>query len=350
MNTMDLPIFKIIINDNDETGCTTISLVDKPAVEFPFLCFSKDEVSHKMSVNEEKQTISGIAMLADTPIYRNTSHGEYYIVFEKDTIRKMVEKYAKNGYYNLVNLQHQSDRYVNDVYMCESIIIDKERGICPIEFSDVPDGSWYVSYHIEDNDLWNEIKTSGHINGFSIEVLSDLELMEYKINTKNMSKLFKLAKAFLKLEEIVTDKATLIIDGELEIGKTVLVEKDGEPVEPENGEYTLEDGRVIVIEGGVIIEIKETETPTVEEELNEDETPTEDIEAIKKENEELKALIAEKDEEIAKLKDEIKELKGTVEEQEELLMAATAKLKLSVETPLKKKVGSKENKALKYFQ
>lgn len=352
---MELPVYKIIINDNDETGCTTISLVDRPAVEMPFLCFSKDKV-HKMSVNDEKQTISGIAMLADTPIFRSSpSKGDYYIVFEKDTIRRMVEKYAKNGYYNLVNLQHQSDKYVNDVYMCESIIIDKERGICPIEFSDVPDGSWYVSYHIEDKELWNEIKTSGHINGFSIEVLSGLELMENKLKHNKMNKLFKLAKAILKLAEVTTDKAILIIEGEIEVGKPVFVEVEGEPVEAENGEYTLEDGRVIVVEGGVIAEIKEVEPAEEgqpvegEETLEEEETPTEEtpnveVDELKKRIEELEAEIEVKDAKIAELEVEIATLKGTVAEQEE-------KLKMSVETPItkKNKVDNKENKALKYF-
>lgn len=347
---MELPVYKIIINDNDETGCTTISLVDNPAVEMPFLCFSKESV-HKLSVDDEKQTISGIAMLSDTPIYRRSERGEYYIVFERDTIRKMVEKYAKNGYFNLVNLQHQSDKYVKNVYMCESLIIDKERGLCPIEFKDVPDGSWYVSYHIEDKELWNEIKTSGHINGFSIEVLSGLELMENKLKHNKMNKLFKLAKTILKLADVVTDKATLIIEGEIEVGKPVFVEVEGEPIEAEDGEYTLEDGRVIVIEGGVIAEIKEVEPaeegqPVEGEETLEEETPVEEPQEDEKDLriKELEKELEEKTAKIAELEAEIATLKGTVAEQEE-------KLKMSVETPLtkKNKVENRENKALKYF-
>lgn len=368
-----LPIYKIIINDDDETGCTTISLVDNPAVELPFLCFSKDgsyegsPMLHKLSVNDEKQTISGIAMLADTPIYRQSpTKGEYYIVFEKDTIRKMVEKYAKNGYYNLVNLQHQSDRYVNDVYMCESIIIDKQRGICPIEFESVTDGSWYVSFHIEDTDLWNEIKTSEHFNGFSIEVLSDLKLIENNnemssldsrneiIKRNDMNKIFKLAKMVLKLSDYPTDKGVLIIDGEIEVGKPVFIDVDGEPLEAENGEYTLEDGRVITIEMGVIVKI-DGETPVeepTEETLEEtvEVVPTNDeIEELKKKIEELNAVILEKDNRIAELEAEIEALKGTVEEQEIALKVAKNQLKMSVETPITKKKTSKENKALKYF-
>lgn len=340
-----LPIYKIIINEDDASGCTTISLVDNPAVEIPFLCFSKQS-EHKLSVNDEKQTISGIAMIADTPIYRNSpTRGEYYIVFTKDTIRKMVEKYARNGYYNLVNLQHQSDAYVDGVHMVESLIIDKERGLCPNEFKDVPDGSWMVSYHIEDTALWNEIKSSGQLNGFSIEVLSDMELIEYQNNTKyNMNKIFKLAKMVLKLSEYPTDKGTLIIDGEVEVGKPAFVENEEGPIEAENGEYALEDGTIVVIEGGVIVEIKGVEAPETEvvEEVLEDETePVEtpenaEMEALKARIAELEAIVAEKDAIIA-------ELEGKIAEQDE-------KLKMSVETPVtKKKSVIKENKALKYF-
>jgi uncharacterized coiled-coil protein SlyX len=350
-----LPVYKIVINDNDESGCTTISLVDNPAVEIPFLRFSKDEI-HKLSFNDEKRTISGIAMIADTPIYRNSyPRGEYYIVFTKETIRKMVEKYAKNGYYNLVNLQHQSDAYVDGVHMCESLIIDKERGLCPIEFKDCPDGSWYVSYHIEDEALWNEIKSSGHLNGFSIEVLSDMELIkEQNTHKYNMNKIFKLAKMVLKLSEYPTDKGMVVIDGEIEIGKAVFVETEEGPVEAENGEYVLEDGRVMVIEDGLIVEIRGVEEPIVDEvevTLEETTEPVEDpkneeietivegteVEELKKRIEELETILAERDAYIA-------ELEGKIAEQDE-------KLKMSVETPITKKNKTivKENKALKYF-
>ena len=50
----------------------------------------------------------------------------------------------------------------------ESFIINKERGICPNEFSDVEDGSWIISVKIENEDVWNKI-CSGEVKGFSIE-------------------------------------------------------------------------------------------------------------------------------------------------------------------------------------
>lgn len=349
---MELPVYRIIINEDDTSGCTTISLVDRPAVEIPFLCFDKDEPM-KFSVDEEKQVISGIVMVADTPIYRRSeTRGEYYVVFEKDTIRKMVEKYSRNGYFNLVNLQHQPDAYVSGVHLIESLLIDKERGICPVEFKDVPDGSWYVSFHISDKGLWEEVKRGEFLNGFSIEIVSELELMEMKSNkSKTNMNLFNFAKTILKLAEVVTDKATLIIEGEIEIGKPVFVEVEGEPIPAEDGEYTLEDGRVIVVAEGLISEIREVEVEPTEEPKEEvveetlEETPEEPQEDEKDLRiKELEKELEEKAAKIAELEAKIVELEGTVAEQEE-------KLKMSVETPItkKNKVISRENKALKYF-
>jgi uncharacterized coiled-coil protein SlyX len=344
---MELPLYRIVINDNDDTGCTTVSLVENPAVEIPFLCFEDEHKKELFHADEDKHIISGIAMLADTPIYRNSpSRGEYQIVFEKETIRKMVQKYAKNQLFNLVNLQHDSDTYVNSCYLIESLIIDKERGICPNEFQNVPDGSWYISYYVDDDALWNEIKNGKHLNGFSIEILSEIELMESNKQENTMNKFFKLAKMILKLEEVKTDKETLIIEGGVEVGKPVFVETEEGPIPAADGDYTLEDGTVVVIVEGVITEIIPVETPEEKPEELEEENPLPEEDPKVAELEariaELEAIIAEKDTRIA-------ELEGLVAEKEEALSAAEDKLKMSVETPVTKKVINKENKALKYF-
>lgn len=348
---MELPVYKIRIDMNDDiTGLTAVSLVDYPAVEKDFLLFDKQELLFK--ADDDKQIISGIALLADTPIYRRNEHGEFYVVFEKDTIRQLVEKYSKQGLLNVVNLQHKADTFVKDVYMIESYLIDKQRGICPVEFQDVKDGSWFVSYYVEDKQLWNEIKNGDIFNGFSVEISAHLE-MNKNNHTDSMSKFFKLAKMLLKLGEVKTDKETLVIEGEIEVGKPVFVEVEGEPAPAPDGEYTTEDGTVVVVAEGMIAEVRtpvEEEKPEEQtEQLEEEETPAEEestteIDELKAEIERLNAVIAEKDAEIETLKAEIADKDGKVEELE-------GKLKMSVETPLKKKTAStnKENKALKYF-
>lgn len=345
---MELPVYRIIINPDDETGMHCMSLVDYPAVEKDFILFDKEK--QLFYANEDKQIISGIALLADTPIYRRSAtRGEYYVVFEKDTIRQLVAKYSKNGLFNSVNLQHRADTFVDCVHMVESMIIDKERGICPNEFADVSDGSWYVSYYVSDKELWNEIKTSGVLNGFSIELLSDIELVheDYKINTKNNMNLFRFAKAILKLAEIPTDKETLIVEGELAVGKPVFIETEEGPVPAADGEYVIEDGRTVIVAEGIITEIKEVEVveekveetvEVLEEEVIVEPEPVEDdkIKELEDKIVELEGVIAERDARIAELEAEIAE--------------KDEKLKMSVETPITKKtIINKENKALKYF-
>ena len=169
-------IFYIVVNDEDSTGMNAISLVESPAVEHDFLCFSKEKQPVKMQFDDAKHIITGVVCLADTPIYRySESLGEYWVVFTKDEIEKMVTKYSKMNLYNSVNLQHDDEQFVDGIYMVESYLTNKERGINPVEFSDVPDGSWVASYKVENDDLWNDIINGDKLNGFSLQGMFELD-------------------------------------------------------------------------------------------------------------------------------------------------------------------------------
>ena len=100
---MKKKIYKIKIDPTDQvTGMDAISLVEFPAVEVDFLKFSKDESIQLQFENEEKRIITGVALLADTPIYRIKPDGEeYYVVFDKETIEQLITKYAKYMFQNL---------------------------------------------------------------------------------------------------------------------------------------------------------------------------------------------------------------------------------------------------------
>lgn len=170
-----MKIFYIKIDDEME-GINAISLVESPAVERDFICFSKDKEPVKMKFDNSKHIITGVVALADTPIYRyNEKIGEYYVVFSKETILKMVEKYSKDGLFNSVNLQHDDDAFVDGIYMYESYIINKDRGINPKEFEDIPDGSWICSFKVENEDLWKQIINGDKLNGFSLQGMFELE-------------------------------------------------------------------------------------------------------------------------------------------------------------------------------
>ena len=127
-------------------------------------------------VNEDERIISGPLMLADELIYRqNESFGEHYVKFSADTIRQIAIKFSKKKFQNHVNLMHDQNQKVDGVTMFESFIVDKKRGILPMKgFEDVADGSWFGSFYVENEKVWQSIK-SGEYKGFSVEGLFDYE-------------------------------------------------------------------------------------------------------------------------------------------------------------------------------
>lgn len=175
-----MKVYYIKINDLDLTGIDAISLVDVPAVQRNFLCFNEDKQPIKLKFDNSKHIITGVVCLADTPIYRySEKYGEYYVVFSKETILKMVEKFARMDLFKSVNLQHDDNKFVDGVFMVESYVTNKERGINPIEFADVPDGSWICSYKVDNEDLWNEIVCGNKLNGFSLQGMFELSVDKF---------------------------------------------------------------------------------------------------------------------------------------------------------------------------
>ena len=171
---MNKDIYYIDINDEDETGLDAISLVQHPAFEVDFLCFNKDTKKIDFSADEDKHILTAVALRADHPIYRRNGDYEYWVVFTKDVIRKLVTKYAKNNLFNSVNIEHNDYSFVKSAYMIESYIVDKARGIVPSEFKDIEDGSWIVSYYIDDESLWDVVKNTDALNGLSVQGLFKL--------------------------------------------------------------------------------------------------------------------------------------------------------------------------------
>ena len=171
---MNKDIYYIDINDEDETGLDAISLVQHPAIEVDFLCFNEDTKKIDFSADEDKHILTAVALRADHPIYRRNGDYEYWVIFTKDVIRKLVTKYAKNNLFNSVNIEHNDYSFVKSAYMIESYIVDKARGIVPSEFKDIEDGSWIVSYYIDDESLWNVLKNTDTLNGLSVQGLFKL--------------------------------------------------------------------------------------------------------------------------------------------------------------------------------
>ena len=215
-----LPVYYIDL-DGEVYGMDAISLVDEPAVEQDFLAFAKETPKIAFAKDDERHIITGIAMSANMPIYRRSYDGfEYYTLFTPKAIEKLVVEYSKKNLFNQVNLQHDDSTFQDGIYMIESYFVNKERGIAPKEF-DVEDGSYVVSYKVENEELWDMIKNSGDFKGFSIQ--GYFALNEEEFSKKKEQTFDEWVESFLPEKkkfdrEIVTvDKAQKAVENKKQV-------------------------------------------------------------------------------------------------------------------------------------
>jgi len=177
-----LPVFNALV-DEEDTGVFKVSLVTDPATEVNFVYFDKEKQVEKFKItNEDEHIVAGIIMVADTPIFRITSEGfQYYINYTKDTLKTMSEKMIFDGVGSNVNIQHIDGTDVEGVNLQQLFVIDRENGVNPAYFSEVPDGSLVGYYKVHNDDVWNMIK-EGDVLSFSLEGIFNLEqeITEFK--------------------------------------------------------------------------------------------------------------------------------------------------------------------------
>jgi hypothetical protein len=149
------------------TGIDAISLVEHPAIEEDFIALNSQKREVFAMQNQEKQLLMGAALIPDKPIYRADGENEYYVYFSKDTIRKAMELFFKNGYQNNATIEHDYDvkgTTIVESWIIEDATLDKSRAYG----LDLPVGTWMVSMKIENDALWQRVK-GGEFRGFSIE-------------------------------------------------------------------------------------------------------------------------------------------------------------------------------------
>lgn len=330
VKTIDnIPVYKAKIYNYDE-GMFCISLVDDPAVEVNFLAFDKEEKKQTFAIlSEEKKRVIGCVARADYPIYRIDSDGyEYYLMFEKDTIRKMAQKYFRDYCQNNTSVMHDGS-LVDGIELVQFFIKDSEKGITPQGFEHVSDGSLFAEYQVTNDDLWNSIK-EGVFKGFSLEGFFSHEIV--KLNkTNKMTKIEKLKQVladFLageKFFNVATDKAVIHWDGEEDLKEGMEVytlDEEGNRVALEDGDYTTEDGKVIRVEGGKVASITD---PQAEVDEGEEQAAEENPEERNDEGEE-----------IARLHERIDALEGRIDELTDIIEGLVNRLQKMSAEPAKK--------------
>jgi hypothetical protein len=166
----ELPIYQCTIDDQIDSVLQVdyIALVNQPAIERNFMAFSKEKM--KFNVDVKKRIISGPAMIADMLIYRNIEPiGEFYTVFNKETIEKVAQKFFKKGFVHNFNLAHDSEQATSEITVYESFLINRDRGFMPPKgFEDLSDGSWWITAKVDDDNAWAKVE-DGTFKGFSVE-------------------------------------------------------------------------------------------------------------------------------------------------------------------------------------
>lgn len=217
-----LPIYELFIEDTDEIG---LAIVDRPAIESDFMFFNEEPI--KMSFNEDKMMIRGVALIPNKLIYRNDILGERYIYFSEDTILKFVETLMSKAE-NKFNIGH-TDNYLNAT-LIESYFASETN-----EFS-VPANSWIVGLKVKDQEAWDRIK-SGEFKGYSVEGLFSNQLVNLITNKEKESMNLK--------EKIMEALNSVIFPEEVELEDTPIVD---EPVVDEPAKEDEEDDELTVDE------------------------------------------------------------------------------------------------------
>lgn len=153
----EIELFELDTLDN-------IAIVDYPAIQVDFLCFSAEK--NYTFADTEKHIITGPFLIPDLRILRYDANGKpYNIFFSKETVERIAYSFLSHDQIHAFNLGHVED--TDKLTLIESWIktgnSDKsvELGI------DVPVGTWLGSVKVNDKAIWEDIK-AGKYNGFSI--------------------------------------------------------------------------------------------------------------------------------------------------------------------------------------
>ena len=348
-NNKQIPTLRATFDPtNPLEGMFVVSLVECPAIGSLFFPFGEEKINLSI-LDAPQHKVIGCVLRADYPILRIDGEGKYYnLVFDKETIYELTQHFVKYNNTGNVSVLHNG-KPVGGVELTQLFIKDKSKGIDPVGFEEVSDGSLFAEYKILNEEVWKGI-CNGVYRGFSIEGVFEVEPLAAqtesspqkfdkvetnqdknqetnKFNIFNMSKLRdKLAKMFLKFDSISTDKADLFYDheGELVVGDEVYTYNEaGDRVPVADGEY-LSDNIVYDIENSKVTEIKRFETP---------DPAKEDLEAMPTDpvaSEATPEEMPKEDPKVTELESKVTELESKVTE----LISKVEELAAKIETPV----------------
>lgn len=260
--------------------------------------------------DKEKQMLYGPFLIPNMLIYRSDdTNGEYYVRFSAEEIDKIASKFNSDLNSKNINLQH-SDKKV-EAFVAQNWVIDGGEDKSKNLGFDLPEGTWFGGVKITDKAFWDEKVKTNEVKGFSVEILADLEL-QLKNKEQKMEKQIKLGSSMLG------DGSTPIYyDGETISVGTAIFTDEAMTMPAKDDRWVLEDGRTIVVVGGLTESVKEDNlkpVKPVEQPMAEDTQAVPTSQALTAE--EVSSMI---DSRFSELMDEVTKLKELVGQKDEAM-------------------------------
>lgn len=171
MATPNLKEIELIVEDENTDFLTAMGFVSSPAIEVPLMYFNNSKSNYTLAkLDEEQGIVVSPALIPEKRIYRYNqfTNEEYYVYFSKETIRKLSQNFLISGHH--VNTTEEHTQPIKGVHLIYSWIVENQHDqiITKYGFKNIPDGTWVVSYKIENEDIKEKIR-NGEIRGLSIE-------------------------------------------------------------------------------------------------------------------------------------------------------------------------------------
>ena len=133
-------------------------------IESGRLAFSQDTL-------DEQQLVATPIMVPNKLIPRMDENGDkYYVYFTEETIKKIAYAFANAKNADKINYEHDMESMVDDVYVAEQWLIDEPKNDKSNMFGyDLPKGTWFGLFKIDNEDFWIDYIKSGKVKGVSVE-------------------------------------------------------------------------------------------------------------------------------------------------------------------------------------
>ena len=141
------------------------------------------EGQFEFSAVGEKMELAGPLMVPDKLIPRYDEEGEkYYVFFDAAGIKKLSYKLMENKLIDSVNIEHDADRKVADLTLVESWLVADEKNDKSNSYGyNLPKGSWFGVYKVNNEEVWDKYIKTGAVKGFSVEgIFNDKTILANK--------------------------------------------------------------------------------------------------------------------------------------------------------------------------